>query len=326
MIRKKVILVIGLATTRPFPEKIEITSSSHYWMCEAQGGSKVVFLVLFVIYAAILLLFATFLAAKTRSAGIQYQRYRECKQMGFSVYNILLCAVIGFVVSVIPDTTFYTRYYFSVTVTLWATSFSMFIVFVPKLHDFFQHKITEELQNQMKKETTLDKKRKPFLSFLKSRAATHHLQDHHMEYGNELLSLDQILASSHPVLDDDDDEEEEEQEENDHQLRRRKASAVSAASTTHYKNGQGNLIEIHEGELPVRKAFRYFPFLSQWEMHHIMVFPWLNYFSHFSVSKKDKKKISMTQTRFSIRKMPKKVLSCLIPMPVSIRPNSRIMS
>ncbi|KAI8365132.1 hypothetical protein BD560DRAFT_332869, partial [Blakeslea trispora] len=272
------IMVIGLATTRPIPQKVELSSSSHYWMCEAQGGSRIIFLVLFVIYAALLLMFATFLAAKTRSAGIQYQRYRECKQMGFSVYNILLCAVIGFVVSVIPDTTFYTRYYFSVTVTLWATSFSMFIVFVPKLHDFFQHKINEEMQDHVKKESTLDRKRMPLFSFFKSRATGHHLQDRRMEYGNELLSLDQILASSNPVLDEDDDEFE------DYHLRRRKASAVSASSTTHCKNGQGNLIEIHEGELPVRKAFRYFPFLSQWEMHHIMVFPWLSYFSHFSVS------------------------------------------
>ncbi|KAI8985941.1 hypothetical protein BDB01DRAFT_786934 [Pilobolus umbonatus] len=34
--------------------------------------------------------------------------------------------------------------------------------------------------------------------------------------------------------------------------------------------------------MPIRKVFRYFPFLSQWEMNHLMVFPWLGYFSHFS--------------------------------------------
>ncbi|CAO3611813.1 unnamed protein product [Cunninghamella echinulata] len=42
---------------------------------------------------------------------------------------------------------------------------------------------------------------------------------------------------------------------------------------------------IQEGEMPVRKVFRYFPFLSQWQMQRIMVFPWLGYVSHFSESK-----------------------------------------
>lgn len=44
-----------------------------------------VFLVLSTSYAACLLLFATFLAYKTRFAGKQYNRYSECKQMGLSV-------------------------------------------------------------------------------------------------------------------------------------------------------------------------------------------------------------------------------------------------
>lgn len=36
--------------------------------------------------------------------------------------------------------------------------------------------------------------------------------------------------------------------------------------------------------MPVRKAFRYFPYLAQWQMQRIMVFPWLGYVSHFTHS------------------------------------------
>jgi hypothetical protein len=81
----KIILVVGLIVTKPIPTKFEVSFSSHYWSCEPQGDNKIVFLVLSTVYGAFLLLFATFLAYKTRFAGRQYNRYSECKQMGLSV-------------------------------------------------------------------------------------------------------------------------------------------------------------------------------------------------------------------------------------------------
>ena len=80
-----VILVVGLIVAKPVPTKFEVSFSSHYWSCEPQGSNRIVFLVLSAIYAACLLLFATFLAYKTRFAGRQYNMYSECKQMGLSV-------------------------------------------------------------------------------------------------------------------------------------------------------------------------------------------------------------------------------------------------
>lgn len=128
----------------------------------------------------------------------------------------------------------------------------------------------EELQQEKSTIT-----RKSVFSFLKS-APSQSYFDHSNGTNNtpgisELMSLEQILASDDPVLDDD-----------DNSLRRRKPSAIST-TTTADNGGSSNFIEVHEGEMPIRKVFRYFPFLSQWEMHHIMVFPWLGYFSHFSV-------------------------------------------
>lgn len=81
----KIILIVGLLVATPVPTKFEVSFSTHYWSCEARGNNKIVFLVLSTVYAAFLLLFATFLAYKTRFAGRQYNRYSECKQMGLSV-------------------------------------------------------------------------------------------------------------------------------------------------------------------------------------------------------------------------------------------------
>lgn len=144
----------------------------------------------------------------------------------------------------------------------------------------------KERREEMQEKSNETGTRKSVFSFLKS-SNNHHPNYFDQRHGSshtttttahtpgisELLSLEQILASDDPVLDDD-----------DNSLRRRKPSAISTTMTNDKQGGSSNFIEVHEGEMPVRKVLRYFPFLSQWEMHHIMVFPWLGYFSHFSVS------------------------------------------
>jgi hypothetical protein len=200
----------------------------------------------------------------------------------------LFSALVGFAVIVNPLADFYTKYYINVISILWATSFSLMILFLPKLQAFYRFKRRERKDDLDKKsqEKSVTNNRKSIFSFLKATNNNTHYYDnttphHHHQAGgiSELLSLEQILASNDPVLDDDEDHNE------DHSLRRRKPSAISTATTDHHQQGgSSNFIEVHEGEMPIRKVFRYFPFLSQWEMHHIMVFPWLGYFSHFSVN------------------------------------------
>lgn len=77
---------VGLAVSRPFPTRIDTSFSRHYWECHASNQKiELVFRVLSTVYAAIMLLFATFLAYKTRAAGRRYSHYSETKQMGLSV-------------------------------------------------------------------------------------------------------------------------------------------------------------------------------------------------------------------------------------------------
>ena len=76
----------GLVVSQPQPRRIDVSFSTHYWECHAsKSDTEIVFLVLSAIYEAAMLLFATFLAYKTRAAGQRYSHYSETKQMGLSV-------------------------------------------------------------------------------------------------------------------------------------------------------------------------------------------------------------------------------------------------
>ncbi|KAI8144686.1 hypothetical protein BJV82DRAFT_512765, partial [Fennellomyces sp. T-0311] len=132
-----IILVVGLIVNRPMPQRFDVSFSTHYWECHGtRGDAEIVFMVLSTVYAAGMLLFATFLAYKTRAAGQRYSHYSETKQMGLSVYNILFSALVGFAVLVNPMADFYTKYYITVITILWATTFSLLALFLPKVHAF----------------------------------------------------------------------------------------------------------------------------------------------------------------------------------------------
>lgn len=54
------------------------------------------------------------------------------------VSNIFFSALIGFVIYSVPTTDYYTRHYLTATTVLWATTFSMIVLFFPKLLLFFK--------------------------------------------------------------------------------------------------------------------------------------------------------------------------------------------
>jgi hypothetical protein len=180
----------------------------------------------------------------------------------------MFSAMIGFIVTVNTMLDYFTRFYITVVTILWGCSVSFLILFLPKLHEFFKRKRNENIHHHMSPTgSSNDVETKH--SNANDQAMTSGFQLH----GNldsvpdgELISLDQILASEPPML-----------------ARHRKGSL---GSTFVDENGKttGSFVEAHEGKMPMRRVFRYFPFLAQWDMLHIMVFPWSGYFSYFSVS------------------------------------------
>ncbi|KAG2171444.1 hypothetical protein INT43_009105, partial [Umbelopsis isabellina] len=257
---------ISLVVAPPTPTAVVVSSTQYYWSCDTTSSAKVPFQALEATFSALLVAFATFLAYKTRLVGVNYSKYNECRQIGFSVYNIMFSAMIGFIVTVNTMLDYFTRFYITVVTILWGCSVSFLILFLPKLHEFFKRKRNENIHHHMSPTgSSNDVETKH--SNGHGQAMTSGFQLH----GNldsvpdgELISLDQILASEPPML-----------------ARHRKGSL---GSTFVDENGKttGSFVEAHEGKMPMRRVFRYFPFLAQWDMLHIMVFPWSGYFSYFS--------------------------------------------
>lgn len=166
---------------------------------------------------------------------------------------------------------YYTKYYISIVTVLWATTFSLLILFLPKLQAFIQQ------QRHLKAKKNTSEKISASQLVMAAAAATvgfggtpendpsyqkqQHLMDPPGTTATELLSLGEVLGSDapvfHPTMD----------------------SSSKAPGRNH-----GSFVEVYEADIPARKVFRYFPFLSHWEMLHIMVFPWLGYFTYISVS------------------------------------------
>lgn len=115
-----------------------VSRSAYYTDCAFEGGpGHTVFVSLLTLFGSFQLMFATFLAFKTRSVGRNYSKYSEYKQIGLSVYNIFFSVLIGFIIFFVPTTDYYTRHYLTATMIVWATTFSLLTLFVPKLHAFF---------------------------------------------------------------------------------------------------------------------------------------------------------------------------------------------
>lgn len=115
-----------------------VSKRAYYTDCAFEGDAgHTVFVFLLTLFGSFQLMFATFLAFKTRSVGRNYSKYSEYKQIGLSVYNIFFSVLIGFIIFFVPTTDYYTRHYLTATMIVWATTFSLLTLFIPKLHAFF---------------------------------------------------------------------------------------------------------------------------------------------------------------------------------------------
>jgi hypothetical protein len=117
---------------------VPVSKRAYYTNCAFEGDvGHTVFVSLLILFGSFQLMFATFLAFKTRSVGRNYSKYSEYKQIGLSVYNIFFSVLIGFIIFFVPTTDYYTRHYLTATMIVWATTFSLLTLFIPKLHAFF---------------------------------------------------------------------------------------------------------------------------------------------------------------------------------------------
>ncbi|KAK4518242.1 choline phosphate cytidylyltransferase [Mucor velutinosus] len=275
------VLTIGLLVSSPEPVLVQVNPTSHYWVCRAAPtASRTIFLSFGAIYAGSMLIFATFLAYKTRSAGKHYDHYNECKQMGISVYNILFSALVGFTAMINPLANYYLKFYSVAVAILWATTFSLAVLFIPKVYIFYK---------QWRKAVTATETTDEPPSFSPSTTACHEDEIDDITLYSFLKSttkkpskdplpppspvtLLSPIATSNYVHDD---------------------HAMTTTVEGRYDN-TNVYVEVQEGDVPVRKAFKYFPFLSQWKMRRLMIFPRFGYISYYSEKTKKGTMISYT--------------------------------
>lgn len=121
------------------------------------------------------------------------------------VSNIFFSAVIGFVIYSVPTSDYYTRHYLTATTVLWATTFSMIVLFFPKLLCFFK--------KGQQYDTSANAGRRPDVSGRLRPMADRLSNPRQMGGGvggppgaeetftknRELISINRMLASSNPL-------------------------------------------------------------------------------------------------------------------------------
>lgn len=161
----------------------------------------------------------------------------------------------------VPATDYYTRHYLTATTVTWATTFSLLVLFLPKLHVFFFGRNGSDASGGKH-------------SDLSGRIRKSNAFSVPSPVSNELISLNRMISNPNSI---------------DPALAvNQNVSLPSAAqeeqSGRHPGGGAHAVLEAHEARMPVQVTFKYLPFLAAWDMKQVILFPSLGYFSFFSVS------------------------------------------
>ncbi|KAI8646977.1 hypothetical protein BD408DRAFT_439732 [Parasitella parasitica] len=151
--------------------------------CVYDGPGHIFFIGLLAFSAGIQLCLSVFLALKTKSFG-GYSKYSEHKQLGLSVYNIFFSALIGTIIFFMPTSDFYTRYFLTAMTIIWASSFSLCVLFFPKI---FKILFPKKKNNAISVSAANNSERQ---------------DDEKTLYDKQLLTMNHILAASDDILND----------------------------------------------------------------------------------------------------------------------------
>jgi hypothetical protein len=184
-----------------------------------------------------------------------------------------------------PLANYYLKFY-SVTVTiLWATTFSLAVLFIPKVYIFYK---------QWKVTATATEAADEYISFSPTTTAClgEEEDDDLTLYSflksakkiiKDPLTLTPLATTLSTAINDDKDKD--------------KGKDTTTVIEGRYDNTKV-YVEVQEGDVPVRKTFKYFPFLSQWKMRRLMIFPRFGYISYYS--EKTKKGTMISYSHASI--------------------------
>ncbi|ORZ15701.1 7 transmembrane sweet-taste receptor of 3 GCPR-domain-containing protein [Absidia repens] len=290
MLIEMVTLVLWLCLCNPQTFMVPMPGNSYYIDCLYNGPSDA-FVVFLTLIAACELAFAAFLAYKTRSVGKNYSKYSEYKQLALSVYNIIFSALIGVVAFFLPTTDYYTQHYLVATMVVWATTFCLFTMFLPKFLRF--RKPAQDTYQVKNKASDLPGRQQSTILSEDAKDGPnyqHGKQHIHQQSFGELLSMNGVLNGENT---------QQKHHQNSYfnclnhhhpqyQLHHRqlyhRTCIASASSPKSSKEPQKKsaILDAYEAQMPMQRVLKYMPFLSSWNMQQIVLMPRMSYFSYFS--------------------------------------------
>ncbi|KAI8640133.1 hypothetical protein BD408DRAFT_445423 [Parasitella parasitica] len=266
-----VILIAWFVSVTVSTVNVPVSRTAYYTDCSYEGGvGHTVFITLLTLFGSFQLMFATYLAFKTRSVGRNYSKYSEYKQIGLSVYNIFFSVLIGFIIFFVPTTDYYTRHYLTATMIVWATTFSLLTLFLPKLHSFFLPE-KDDAAAQFGKASDLSGRQRHRNNAVGSPKSTTNNDSYHDQFVSSRLDDDSIstyLMNLNRMV--------------DNPLEPADDSKVKMNNISPKGRMNGIVMEVHETEVPIQQVFKYFPFLAAWDMMSVVLMPSISYFSFFS--------------------------------------------
>ncbi|CEP13767.1 hypothetical protein [Parasitella parasitica] len=260
-----VILIAWFVSVTVSTVNVPVSRTAYYTDCSYEGGvGHTVFITLLTIFGSFQLMFATYLAFKTRSVGRNYSKYSEYKQIGLSVYNIFFSVLIGFIIFFVPTTDYYTRHYLTATMIVWATTFSLLTLFLPKLHAFFFPE-KDDAVAQLGKASDLSGRQQHKRSNAvgnSTKSTTNNGSNHDQSMPSRLDddTISTYLTNLNRMVDNPMDFEADD-------------AKVKLSNMSTKGRMNGIVMEVHETEVPIQQAFKYFPFLAAWDMMSVVLMP-----------------------------------------------------
>lgn len=222
----------------------------------------------------------------------------------YSIYNsnIVLSALIGTIIFFLPSVDYYTRHYITASMIVWSTSFCFFALFSPKIINFFWH---SNHRKEHQHNTNNSKNKVSDISGSGKEYSNYYSRSHHdnssssnsnnrmqQQSFGELLSLNGILntdlhldGKTHQPITQPSLAQQDSQYHLHHRQLYHRIQTTNPDSLQPILQ-EGGIVDGYEGHMPLQRVFRYFPFLSTWNMQQIVLLPDASYFSYFSVSHK----------------------------------------
>ncbi|KAI9313079.1 7 transmembrane sweet-taste receptor of 3 GCPR-domain-containing protein [Dichotomocladium elegans] len=265
------VLLSWLATSELVMIDVPLSRAVYHVQCAFQGPGSRAFSVMLTILPGIQLAVATFLAIKTRTVGKRYSKYSEYKQIGISVYNIFFSALIGFIIYSVPTADYFTHHYLTAFIVLWATTFTMLILFVPKLHCFFFREESSETppsssSSPSSSDTRKNRRSLPF----------------DLTADRELVSINHMLASPTLLSPSKDNGDENLLSPLSMTMPFQKRMRPHSRVDEEEDKEQDLTMGIHEARVPVQIFLKWIPFVAAWDMKHVFLCPSIACFSIYS--------------------------------------------